>query len=94
MRKHESAGDVEPERWGNMKITISFCGPIRRTFAEQEKTIEMDDGQTIAALLTALSFSKEEQLAIVILQNGKSVRPYQRLRDGDRVEIAVLIGGG
>ena len=59
------------------------------------ETREVGDGATVADLVTLFQLSPER---VAIEVNEKLVRrgsfPQTALRDGDRIEIVTLVGGG
>lgn len=59
------------------------------------KPVETPDGQTVADLLARFDL---QPLRVAVEVNESLVRrsrfPETRLRDGDRVEIVTLVGGG
>lgn len=59
------------------------------------KPVETPDGQTVAELLARFDL---QPLRVAVEVNESLVRrsrfPETRLRDGDRVEIVTLVGGG
>ncbi len=77
-----------------MTVHVVFRGPIRRPFEAPEQAIETEEGTSVSRLLDMFGYSPEEQRAMVVHRNGTLARAFTRLQNGDRIEIAILMGGG
>jgi molybdopterin converting factor small subunit len=77
-----------------MRVQVQFFGPIRRPWAESEGEVELAGGATLRELLRELGYGVHELRYIEVMVNGERGRPGDPLRDGDRVSLRLLIGGG
>jgi sulfur carrier protein ThiS len=70
-------------------------GPVRRPEGAGDRvTIELGPGDGVEALLQTLGYSPVEARHIVVLRNGVRAQGSDGLNEGDRVTLALPIGGG
>ena len=78
------------------KIEVRLFASLRKYNAKpgdkEAMIIELDDKTSLGSLLGRLKIPPEE--VTVIMVNGKREKESYSLRDGDRVGIFPLIGGG
>ncbi len=78
------------------KVEVRLFASLRKYHAKPDSSevmiIELDDKAPLGSLLGRLKIPPEE--VTVIMVNGKREPENYSLRDGDRVGIFPLIGGG
>lgn len=77
-----------------MKIEVVFVGPMRRPWPERARSLEVADGVLLSELLRAWGYSDEEASRLSCAINGEAARPQSRLKEGDRLSVMLLLGGG
>lgn len=76
-----------------MQITVTVkLFALLRHGRFQEQTIALDEGASIAEMITRLEIPVKD-LAVALV-NGKRAEPGVILRDGDTLSLFPLIGGG
>ncbi|TAL39303.1 MAG: hypothetical protein EPN93_01840 [Spirochaetes bacterium] len=73
-----------------MRIRVKPVGVIRQFVTAQE--LEAVEGLTSERLIHDLKIPKK--LKMVSFVNGKSISLGEKLKDGDEVILATLLGGG
>lgn len=78
------------------KVEVRLFASLRKYHAKpgssEVMSVETEDGATLGDLLGKLKIPAEE--VTVIMVNGKRQKEDHPLKDGDRVGIFPLIGGG
>lgn len=77
-----------------MMIELEFFGPVRRPWPESKQTLTIAGGKSIADLLADCGFRPDELRFLWVTINGERARAAQLLDDGDKVVVALMIGGG
>lgn len=77
-----------------MLVEIRFSGPIRRPWPEPGRALELAEGTTVGEALRALGFARHELRFLHTAVAGETVRADRELRDGDRLEVMLRVGGG
>lgn len=75
-----------------MKVNVKLFGPMRKYRAEEEFSVELADGGTVANLLDAVGI--EERIYLLTLVNNRRCDEEKVLQDGDIVHISSPVGGG
>jgi sulfur carrier protein ThiS len=75
-------------------ITINFSGPLRRPWPEISKQIVIKDNQSIDQTLSELGYSPIEKKMILASLNGEKTNQKIILKDGDSLDLILLVGGG
>ena len=79
-------------------ITISFVSQLRGLAGTDEASVELQSGATVALLIDALRgrfpalFPAADRAAYLV--NARHATPETVLRDGDRVLVLQILGGG
>ncbi len=73
-----------------MKIRVKPVGVIRQFVTVRE--LEADEGLTPERLIQVLKIPKK--LKMICFVDGKSVAMKKRLKDGEEITIATMLGGG
>jgi len=77
-----------------MTIEVEFVGPLRRPWPERQRTVELAEGTLLGELLGAWGYREEEARHLSCSVNGVAARLRTPLADGDRLSVALLLGGG
>ncbi len=92
------------------KVNINFIGPLRVFLGAQTVTVDIDDigeareyvethyGSAYAKKLKSMGVSKKQSIwdSSVFLLNGKNIRQLDKpaLKDGDNLDLVLLVAGG
>lgn len=74
-----------------LNVTVKLFA-ILRIGRFQERLIPVDEGSTIADLITLLKIPQQD--VAFFLRNGKRAELHECLADGDVLSLFPLIGGG
>ncbi len=77
-----------------MKITLEYVAMLKVSGPPSGSGYALPDGATLSELMTGLGLRPEHQKVVVGFVNEIKARPEQILRDGDRVFLAMPVGGG
>jgi sulfur carrier protein ThiS len=77
-----------------LTVTVEFLGPIRRPWPEQQRTVTLTRGQTVAALLQQLGYRPDELRYVNVSINHERQMPQAVLHEGDHVVCMLMVGGG
>ncbi len=77
-----------------MTLTVRFQGPIRRPWPEAERLVTVKGGSTVADVLVALGFPRQQHAFLQAARNGVSSRLTAPVEEGDLVEVMLRVGGG
>ncbi|MFW6160625.1 MAG: MoaD/ThiS family protein [Acidobacteriota bacterium] len=75
-----------------MKVTVKLISYLSIQAGFSEKEFEIPSGSTVKALLDRIQL--KTPLAKVIIRNGRSVKPEEKLEKGDRIVISPVFSGG
>ena len=92
------------------KININFIGPLRVFFGAQTVAVDVEDidearsyvethyGPTYEKKLKSMGIHKKQSIwdNSVFLLNGRNIRQLDRpiLKDGDKIDLMLLVAGG
>lgn len=81
-----------------MKVTVEFFSYFRQIVGADQLSVDLDDGAAIAGLLNSLS-ERFDSPALkndraVMMVNQKNALLETILKDGDRVLLLPILGGG
>jgi len=79
---------------GAMNVSIKVTGPLARPRGGSAFEHETADGTTLRELLAQLEYRDGHIPSIMTVVNGEAKGHGHVLRDGDRVELFLLVGGG
>lgn len=78
-----------------MKVTVEVLGPLRRKPDPNPIELEADAPSRILDLMVGpLAYTEAEAKHLVYLRNGKMVKVFSPVVDGDRIEAVLHVGGG
>ena len=77
-----------------MKIIVEFVGAINTGPYEKKQDFEIDKGTTVKAFLNTLHFHASHINFIQVVKNGSRVAHTDELKDGDSLELMLMVGGG
>ena len=75
-----------------MKVQIKVIGYFIYQTGFSEKELDLPKSATAGELLSLINIKR--RLPRIMMLNGKGIGPDQKLKDGDRIVIAPLAGGG
>ncbi len=75
-----------------MKIKVKVIGYFIYQTGFGEKELDIPHSTTSGELLSLINIKR--QLPRIMMLNGKGIGPDEKLKDGDRIVIAPLAGGG
>jgi sulfur carrier protein ThiS len=78
-----------------MKVQVEFVGAINTGIFNKQHEFNIEKNSTVKNLLEKLEhFDKSHLNFIQVLQNGKRVSHNQKLKNGDKLELMLMVGGG
>jgi len=77
-----------------VKIHVTYAAVLKIDDVVSDSHVEIDDGTTIADFLTRCRVQQMHQRTIIPIVNGASRRLDYTLRDGDRLNLLLPVGGG
>jgi molybdopterin converting factor small subunit len=75
-----------------MKVQVKVIGYFIYQTGFSEKEMDLPDSSTAGELLSLINIKR--RLPRIMMINGKGIGPDKKLKDGDRIVIAPLAGGG
>ncbi|MBM4319280.1 MAG: sulfur carrier protein ThiS [Deltaproteobacteria bacterium] len=76
-----------------MKVSLEIVGPIHRKPEANPTEVELPEGSRVLDLMGQLGYAAEAR-HLTYLRQGKLIKPYELLQDGDRVQAVLHVGGG
>ena len=77
-----------------MTVTVDCSRLVDRQGRAELETLTLPDGATAGQAVEALGFPKHQAEFMIVLREEKRLQKWSALADGDRLEIAVPLGGG
>ena len=77
-----------------MKIKLSFVGYLELKGVKNGDVLELDEGTTVADLLTQHNIRKEHQRHIIPIVNAEENRLSYTLQEADELTLFLPVGGG
>lgn len=77
-----------------MKIHIEFVGAINTGPYKQKQDFEVAKGTTIRQFIETLHFDKSHINFIQVVKNGARAPHSEVLKEGDKLEFMLMVGGG
>ncbi len=77
-----------------MKINVEFVGAINTGPCKKNQDFKLDDGTTVKQFLSTLHFHPTHINFIQVVKNGTRVAHTEELKDGDKLELMLMVGGG
>jgi molybdopterin converting factor small subunit len=75
-----------------MKVRVKVIGYFIYQAGFSEKELDIPSSATAGDLLSLLNIKR--RLPRIMMLNGKGIGPEKELKEGDRIVIAPLAGGG
>lgn len=75
-------------------VEVHVLGPLDKPDGKSVFKRELADGVTVSDLLSALGYKDDHARFISVLVNDAKGEQGTVLRDGDRVYLSLLVGGG
>lgn len=78
-----------------MKVQVEFVGAINSGPFKKKQPFELNDKATVKDLLEKLTHIDKGHLSFIqVVRNGSRVAQNQSLKDGDKIELMLMVGGG
>ncbi len=77
-----------------MKINVEFVGAINAGPHQKKQDFEVKDKSTVRDFLESLHFDKSHLDFIQVLKNGTRCAHVEILKNGDCLELMLMVGGG
>ncbi len=77
-----------------MKIHVEFVGAINSGPYKKEQDFELADKTTVKAFLETLHFDRTHLNYIQVVKNGSRCPHSDALKNGDKLELMLMVGGG
>ncbi len=78
-----------------MRIHVTINGPLRHPFDASAVTLEVPAAATVQSVLRAQVHLEDTEIRhVVVLHNGAHAALSAPLRDDDRVDLYLPVGGG
>jgi sulfur carrier protein ThiS len=77
-----------------MNIALEYVAMLKVSGPPSGSSMELSDRTTASGLLDLLGLKPEHQRVVVVFVNEIKVRPEYMLKPGDRVYLAMPVGGG
>ncbi len=72
-------------------VQVTLVGLLKK-YAPDQSSLTMEPGQTVMEVIGDLGLDPD--LVAIVLVNGRQKFKSYRLRDGDRVKLVPIVGGG
>lgn len=72
-------------------VQVTLVGLLKQ-YAPGQSSLTMEAGQTVMEVIRELGLDPD--LVAIVLVNGRQKFKSYRLRDGDRVKLVPMVGGG
>ena len=76
-----------------MVITVDFMGVLQDSHGKNRK-FEVKDNLTVSEFLEKIYFKGEMIHSLLIIRDNTFINKYAILKDGDKIRIATVVGGG
>ena len=77
-----------------IRVRVEIVGALMRTRGRSELELELDEGASVAQLLSQLGYRSQHIPHIVAAVDGVVVHPETHLKAGAQVVLSTLVGGG
>jgi len=77
-----------------MKIHLSITGPLKKPGGNEEMDINIEGQKDIKEILMEQGYKEEEIEFIMCFLNDKPVDMITKVKDGDKITLTILVGGG
>lgn len=77
-----------------MKINVEFVGAINTGPYQKEQEFTVKEKTTVKSFLDTLHFDPGHVNYIQVVKNGTRCAHVDVLKDGDKLELMLMVGGG
>lgn len=77
-----------------MLIKLNYTGYLKFEGVETGTVLEVDEGTTVADLLTGFHVAPDQLRFLRLFVNDEKASPSHVLRDGEELTVIMQIGGG
>lgn len=78
-----------------MKINVEFVGAINSGPFKKQQQFDLKDKATVKDFLESLTHIDKGHLSFIqVVRNGSRVAHTQVLKNGDKIELMLMVGGG
>jgi len=77
-----------------MKIKLSYVGYLKLDGVKSGDLVYVEDGSTVADVMTQFSIPKHQQRFITPFVNDEESKLGQELKDQDELTLVIQVGGG
>ncbi len=77
-----------------MKIKVEFVGAINTGPYKKEQEFELKEKITVKSFLETLHFDRGHLNFIQVVRNGSRCAHTETLKNGDKLELMLMVGGG
>ncbi len=77
-----------------MKIRVEFIGAITTGPYKKEQDFELKEKTCIRDFLETMHYAKEHLSYIQVIKNGQRCAHTELLKNGDKLELMLMVGGG
>ncbi len=77
-----------------MIVHIELAANLKQTIGKRVFEFELEDDSTVDSMLERLQYSELDKKYILVSINGKMAKIYDEVKNGDKVFLSVLVGGG
>lgn len=77
-----------------MKIDVEFIGAISTGPYKKEQGFTLKDKTTVKDFLETLHFDKSHLSFIQVVKNGKRCSHNDTIKNDDKLELMLMVGGG
>ena len=77
-----------------MIVHVEFMGPVLKPVEGNHMDLELTEAVTVQELLGRLGYPPTQARHVAVYEDGNRLPHMSLLRDGQRVTVAVAMGGG
>ena len=77
-----------------MKIKVEFVGAINTGPYKKNQDFDIKERTSIKDFLETLHFDKSHLNFIQVIKNGSRAAHTETLKNGDKLELMLMVGGG
>ena len=77
-----------------IEIEVNYMGPVKRPIDGRQHIIQIEEVVSLDNFLFQLGYNRQDQRYLTISINGEKSDPTAILKDGDRLVVSLMVGGG
>jgi sulfur carrier protein ThiS len=77
-----------------MRVNVKILAPLKKPFSGDSAEIELREGSTVLDLLIKLGYSERHIATIMSIVDGETKQHDYTLKQGQLIELFILMGGG